>query len=319
MVSKASATSSADLANSYARLADIEASSSKGGHPPERNARIPSCAEKDRIRSKGWPDTKKSKGDVKKMFRMKEVTKKFSAMLLLTCVLVLSILFSGTAAVHPATASSEGEMSQITVTGCGSVSVSPDQAKVSLGVLTIAPTAGEAQRENSSKANKIINALVAAGVPKEKIATQNYTIWPECSYPKPEENKPPTITAYRVSNTILVTLDDITKVGQVIDTAVAAGANQVESIQFLRQDTSSAQREALQKACQEARRKADAIAQSLGLQILGVQSVQESSSVTLPPILYQGVKALETGHEPTPIEPGEIKISATVNIVFNAK
>ncbi|MGB9792287.1 MAG: SIMPL domain-containing protein [Thermacetogeniaceae bacterium] len=250
---------------------------------------------------------------------MKEFAKKFSVMLLLTCVLALSVLLSGIAAVQPATASTEEEIPQIAVTGCGSVSVSPDQAKVSLGVLTIAPTAGEAQRENSSKANKIISALVAAGIPKDKIATQNYTIWPEYSYPKPEENKPPTITAYRVNNTILVTLDDITKVGQIIDTAVAAGANQVESIQFLRQDTGPAQREALQKACQEARSKAEAIAQSLGLQILGVQSVQESSSVALPPALSGGMKALESGATPTPIEPGEIKVSATVTVVFKVK
>ncbi len=254
------------------------------------------------------------------MLGMKGFRRKFHLVLFLICVLALSALFSGASAVKPARAADEDETPQITVTGCSSVSVSPDQAKISLGVLTIAPTAGEAQRENASKADKIIKALVAAGVPRDHIATQSYTIWPEYIYPKPEENKPPSIAAYRVSNSIMITLDDITKAGKLIDTAVAAGANQVESIMFLRQDTSSAQTEALQKACQEARRKADAIAKSLGLQILGVQSVQESCSVTLPPALSGGIKALETGGgAPTPIEPGEIKVSATVTVVYRAK
>lgn len=246
--------------------------------------------------------------------------RKISIVLMLTCVLMLGSLFSGIATGKPASASAEGEMPQIVVTGFGTVSVNPDQAKISLGVLTIAPTAGEAQKENASRANRIMSALVAAGVPKDKITTENYSIWPEYSYPKPEENKAPSIVAYRVSNTILVTLDNITSVGKIVDTAVAAGANQVESIQFLKRETGEVQREALQKACQEARLKADAIAQSLGVQIAGVQSVQESSSVTPPPIVYQGAKmAGGAGSAPTPIEPGELQVTASVSVVFRIK
>ncbi len=245
---------------------------------------------------------------------------KIGIVLLITALLVGGSLIGGILVGEPLPASAEEQVPQIVVTGYGSTSVSPDQAKISLGVLTMAPTAREAQQENAARANKIVGALVNAGVPKDKIATQGYSIWPEYSYPKPEEKKAPSIVAYRVSNTILITLDDIKKAGNVIDTAVAAGANQVQSIQFLRRDTGAAQREALQKACQEARQKADAIAQSLGVQIAGVQSVQESGSATPPPIVYPGAKmANVAGSAPTPIEPGELQVNASVTVVFRIK
>jgi len=244
--------------------------------------------------------------------------KKIGLVTLLACILVGCSFIGGAVAGEPPAAEAGVQQSQITVNGNGVVSVAPDQAKVSLGILTIAPNAQKAQQENATTANRIINSLVKAGIPYDKIETQDYSVWPEYRYPQPEENKSPEITAYRVSNTILVTIDDLTKVGKTIDTAVTAGANQVQSIQFLKKDTKTAQQEALQKACQEARLKAETIASALGVQVSGIVAVQESGATISPPIYRYGTKLeADTGLAPTPITPGELQVNANVVIVFS--
>ncbi len=244
---------------------------------------------------------------------------KLGMILLLTVLLVGGSLAGGVLLGDPAPAKAEDQQPQIVVSGTGRVNVKPDQAKVSLGVLTIAPTAKEAQRENAALANKIINALVKAGVSKKQIETQHYSIWPEYHYPKPEEKKPPAIVSYRVSNTLLVTLDDTAKAGTIIDAAVKAGANKVESIQFLKKDPSAAAREALQKACQEARQKAEAIAQAMGVKLAGILSVQESGGNSYPPLIREAKMIEGGGAAPTPIQPGELQVNAGVTVVFRIK
>ncbi|MDH7578697.1 MAG: SIMPL domain-containing protein [Bacillota bacterium] len=244
-----------------------------------------------------------------------KIGKKTGLVLLMTALLIAGSLIGSVLLGDPAQARAEEQQPQIVVSGTGQVNVKPDQAKLSLGVLTMAPNAKEAQQENAELASKIIAALGKAGVPKEKIETREYSIWPEYRYPKPEENKPPTIVAYRVSNTLLVTLDDTGKVGAAIDAAVQAGANKVESIQFLKKDLGPAQREALQKACQEARLKAEAIAQALGVKLGGILSVQESSGVNYPPPVQ--LKAAEAGEAAqTPIVAGELQVNASVTVNF---
>lgn len=239
--------------------------------------------------------------------------KKFGFIILLACLLVGGSFIEG---VLPA-AEADAQQSQITVNGNGVVSVAPDQAKISLGILTIAPNAQKAQQENAATANKIINSLVKAGIPHDQIETQDYSVWPEYRYPQPKENKPPEIAAYRVNNTILITINDLTRVGNTIDTAVTAGANQIQSIQFLKKDITAAQQEALQKACQEARLKAETIARALGVEVSGIVAVQEDGSTISPPIYRYGTEMADAALAPTPITPGELQVNANVVIVFS--
>lgn len=242
---------------------------------------------------------------------------KIGLVIMLTCLLVAGG-FLGSALIGEPIGRAEAEVqqAQITVGGNGVVSVAPDRAKLSLGVLTIAPNAKKAQQDNARVANNVINALVKSGVPRDQIETRDYTVWPEYRYPKPEENKPPEISAYRVSNTILVTVDDLARIGSIIDAAVMAGANQVQSIQFLKKDLGPAQREALQKACEEARLKAEAIAAALGVEITGVVSVQEDSAISYPPVYRSLGDEGAAGAARTPIQPGELQVNASVRVVF---
>ncbi len=239
-----------------------------------------------------------------------------SLLALLLSFLLLGACASGLLSSSPGVARAEEKGgSLLTVTGTGVVTVKPDQAKVSLGVLTVAATAREAQQENSARTQKIISALTRLGVPQEKIETQEYSIWPEYHYPEPKEDKPPQIVAYRVSNTLLVTLDDLGVVGRVIDAAVAAGANKVETITFLKKDVAQVQQEALARACREARAKAEAIARALGVTLTGVAAVQESTTSPLPYRLER-VMAGAGGEGGTPIQPGELEVTAQVTVSY---
>lgn len=121
----------------------------------------------------------------------------------------------------------DSKQAKLTATETGIVSTKPDQAQISLDVLTTAPHAKEAQQENADLTDKMLGALTKASIAKNKMETKGYSVWPEYSYPKDNKNKPPTISSYRCSNTLIITADNINKTGELIDQAVAAGANQM--------------------------------------------------------------------------------------------
>lgn len=246
--------------------------------------------------------------------------KKTVFLVIITICLLGGALLGAVLTGSPSVTEADSKQAQITATGTGIVNTTPDQARVSLGVLATAPNAKKAQEENAALTNKVISALTKAGIAKDKIETQGYSIWPEYSYPKRGDDKPPTISTYRCSNTLIITVDDIKKAGKIIDTAVAAGANSMENIHFLKKDTGPQQRQALQKACQDARLKAEAMANGLGVKLGNIASVEESSGVTPPTPLY-GMKTMEAadGATPTPIQPGELEVSANVTVVFHIK
>lgn len=247
-----------------------------------------------------------------------KTVRKITLSLLITAVLLAGSLLGGVLLGDPLIAAAQEQVPLITVSGNGTVRVSPDEARVSLGILTMASTAKEAQQTNNTLANKVIAALVNAGTPREKIETRDYSIWPEYKYPKPEENKPPSVIGYRACNNVVITLEDIDQVGMIIDTAVGAGANQVQDIQFLKRETGPAQQEALKKACQDARLKAEAIAQSMDVHLAGLYSVQESGS-TVQPLVYRSQEKVLLDGASTPVQPGELEVNANVTVVFRIK
>ncbi|MFW0967876.1 MAG: SIMPL domain-containing protein [Thermacetogeniaceae bacterium] len=229
--------------------------------------------------------------------------------------LLLGVVLTGS----PQPAVADSKQAQITATGTAIVKTTPDLARINIGVLTTATTAQKAQEENTALTNKVIEALAKEGIKKEQIETNSYSLWPEYSYPKRDENKPPTISGYRCSNTLTITIYDINKVGKIIDTASAAGANKLGNIQFQKKDIGPQQREAIQKACQEAQLKAEAMASGLNVKLGSIASVEESSCVN-PPTPLLRMDTMESGNSTsTPIQPGELEIIANVSVVFNIK
>ena len=115
--------------------------------------------------------------------------------------------------------------------------------------------------------DQVIQALVEAGVPRDNIETQNYSLYPEYSPPPgPEQpGEEPRIRGYRAINTVTAEVDDLERVGPLIDVALQAGANQLQSVRFSLRNPDEAQRSAMRRAVQEAQESAETIADALGV------------------------------------------------------
>jgi uncharacterized protein YggE len=104
-------------------------------------------------------------------------------------------------------------------------------------------------------------------------------------------------------------------VGDVIDAAVAAGANNVSGPSLSRDDQDKLYRDALEDAVANARQKATALARVSGLSLGAIRSLSESPQGG-GPIVYGGFDAMAARQAPTPIEPGTADVTATVRVVF---
>lgn len=192
----------------------------------------------------------------------------------------------------------------LTVTGTGSINVKPDMARLSLGVETRASDAQAASTANASAMTAVINAVEAQGVPANKIRTSVVSI-------NFDEQK----AVYVADNQVTVTIDDVSKVGAVLDAGVKAGANRSWGIDFGLQDQTAADAQALQAAIKNARSRADTMATALGVTITGVGSAQ-ASSYTTPPVPYAAPVRAPASSASTPVVAGDIPIQATVTVVY---
>ncbi len=201
----------------------------------------------------------------------------------------------------------------ITVTGSAQVFASPDEAVVRLGVLQQGATAGEAQTKASAITQRFLNAIIALKIAKENVQTSRISLYPMYSNPKPGETQK--ISGYQASNVLSVRLNDFSLVGKVIDAGVAAGVNNVEGIDFNLRNGRGARAQAFKDAVADARSKADAIAEALGVRIMGVYDVRtDSAGYTPPPRSFGGAKMMDA--MATPVEPGQMEVGVSVTIRY---
>jgi len=196
----------------------------------------------------------------------------------------------------------------IRTSGEAVVSVNPDRAQIDVGVVTQANTSQTAVAQNAQKLEATLARLRQLLGNTADIKTISYTLSPTYRYPK--EGGEPTITGYTATNIVRVTLDDLTKVGQVIDTATQSGSNRIQNLRFTLKDEQTVQAQALRDAAVNARSKARALASALNLRIIRVLSIVESGSPGFP---VRDVAFARAEAAPTPIEPGTIEVRATVS------
>jgi uncharacterized protein YggE len=207
----------------------------------------------------------------------------------------------------------------IRVTGTGEVRAAPDQATADFAVETTATNAQEAAAANAQQMDRVIAALVRAGVPRDRIETRDYNVFPDYDQRPMEQGGEPRIRGYRVMNTVSATTQDINRVGALIDAALAAGANRVNGVRFSLRDPQRFRAQAIQEATRRARADAQALASAMGVQ-LGM--VREASTVEVGysgPVMMmarEGMADASAQSAPTPINPGEQTVRATVMIVY---
>ncbi len=163
----------------------------------------------------------------------------------------------------------------ISVTGTATITVEADRASLTLGVRTNAKDAAEAAQMNADKVKKVIDALAEAGIPEEKIKTAYYYVSPVYDYSSFSEEA--AIKGYQVSNTLTVSVDEIERVGSIIDVALDHGANSCDGVTFQSAQSRGAYDQALMAAIEEGRRKAELMAKAMGGTLGDLISCNESS------------------------------------------
>src|SRR5262249_528898 len=142
----------------------------------------------------------------------------------------------------------------IFVSGEATVSVAPDLAQVEGGVTSEAKTAREASEANNAAMGKVLLALKGAGIDEKDYQTSRLSLQPQYAPATPNRTTPQ-ILGYRASNRVIIKVRDVTKVANVIDTLVSAGANEIGGINFIVTQASKTLDEARTKAVADARRK----------------------------------------------------------------
>lgn len=205
----------------------------------------------------------------------------------------------------------------ITVSGTGETLATPDIATINIGVQTQNADVKTAQQENALVMEGVINAILRAGIPREDIQSVGYNIYPVYdNTPMPFGQK---IQYYQVTNSVQVTVRNVSQTGEIIDAAVSSGANQVNSIAFSLSPSREAalRAEVLTMAVDNARADADTVAKATGVTITGVQTINVGSVYI--PVNYDTSLSAAAGEAkavPTPIQPGQVKVNAQVTVSY---
>jgi uncharacterized protein len=202
-------------------------------------------------------------------------------------------------------------LSSIRVTGDAKVTARPDRVQIDIGVTTRATHSQDAAAQNAREVDAVLAAVRKAAGPAAVLKTISYSLNPTYQYhPNGEE---PTLTGYNAVNVVQVTLDELAKIGAVIDSATEAGANQVQGIQFTLRDTESVRAEALREAATKARAEADVLASALGLRVMRILTAEESSPRVVPVRTYAaGARITAAAATATPVESGTLDVTADV-------
>lgn len=197
------------------------------------------------------------------------------------------------------------------------VNVKPDQARLSIAVVTEAPTSQDAAAKNAQETEKLIAAIKKGLGKSGEYKTSGYWINPQ--YQTGEKAKP-RISHYVARNSVEVTVNDLAIVGKVIDAATQAGANSIGSLQFSVKDEESAKTDALVLATKLAREKATAMAKALGMQVSRVVAVSDGDAPTVMPQMMMARGAMaDSANYSTPVEPGNIEVRSRVTVIVEAK
>lgn len=249
-------------------------------------------------------------------------------LVILTVVLLVAVLLAGCSMkvtdLLPSQSASQGtageiitqtqtqavdDRSKLSVTTTETVTVVPDVAYVTLGVQSQGTSAAEAMSQNNTTANAVLAAIKNQGIAEEDIQTSNMNIYQDYNDP----------SLYNVEIDYRIKVKPLDKVGGVIDSAVAAGANVSYSLYFDIEDRDSVYLQALQKAMASIADKAGQMAAAGGLEIDRVLLVQEGGSNYTPLYAAAPMATAEAARDSVSVSPGQMDVSASVSATYLLK
>jgi uncharacterized protein YggE len=194
----------------------------------------------------------------------------------------------------------------ITVVGTGTVTATPDTAEWSFGVQTSGETAEGALAANSEAMAKVVAALKGAGIAEDDLQTEQVSVYPRTS------DDGVSIVGYDATNTVRATIRDLDRAGAIVDAAVDAGANQVYGPSLTVSDTEAQYGAAVDAAFDDARARAEAIAEKAGLTLGAPVAIVEGGGGG-GAIPYYG--AAEAAAD-VAVEPGTQDVGASLTVTF---
>ena len=208
----------------------------------------------------------------------------------------------------------------ISVSGNARLEVEPDQVEIFVKIETFSESAEDAKDENADIADKVIKALKKQGIKDDEIETTSFFLNPRYKY---DRNKNENILqGYTLTNVLKVTTKDVDDAGKLIDVAVDNGANGIQNVRFglSKEKQKEVSGEALIRAAEVAKDKAESLAASLGINIGKIISVQESSFSFVPFDYAPRVEiAVAEAQAATVIEPGNVDVSARVTLAYEIR
>ena len=232
--------------------------------------------------------------------------------LIIFTVMALALLMSACA---PAAAQNVRTLS---VSGSGDALLAPDIAYIYVGVHSENPTAADAVDENTSQTEKLIQAIRDFGIDPKDIRTTNFSIYPMDRF-DPSTGMPSGEKVYAVDNTVYVTVRDLTKLGDLLDTAVQAGANNINSVQFDVAEKDEALKQARADAVKDAEAQAQSLAQAAGLSLGEIQSISFFDAQPYPLFEGKGGGGMAADAASVPIQPGQLTFTVSVSVTYALK
>jgi uncharacterized protein YggE len=200
----------------------------------------------------------------------------------------------------------------ITVVGSGRAAARPDMAEVHLGVVSEAPTAAKALKDNNEAMERLFATLDRRGVPRKDVQTTNFGVAPQYKR-APHGEQLPGIVSYRVSNEVRVKVRKLDSLGQVLDEVVQQGANHVQGVSFAVAEAGPLLDEARRNAMADARRKAELYAGEAGVGLGRVLLIQEAAPHLPGPMALGLARA---GAAAVPVAEGEQEFGASITVTY---
>jgi uncharacterized protein YggE len=207
------------------------------------------------------------------------------------------------------------EATTLTLSAHGETKITPDQATITLGVQTTAPTAADAVRQNAARMSAITAALRAQSLPDRDIQTSNLSLNAQYTY---AQDQPPRLNGYQASNDVTVIVEDIAKLGPIVDAVSAAGANQINGISFGLRDSTAAEDQARLAAVKALKAKADLYAQATGYHTERLVNLSEGAPQEIGPVrpMFRMAAEAVAAAPPTPVSAGELTVGVDVTGVY---
>lgn len=236
-----------------------------------------------------------------------------------SAVLIAAFLVLGLIGMDSASSMESTREGVLQVIGESTLYAKPDRARIVLGVETHDESAQKAAADNAKIADQVIKALKAKGLEDDQISTGAYHIYGQREPIDLSRGKQEFLLIYRAYNEIIIETRKLDEVGQMIDTAVKSGANQVQAVNFDISDPEALKLQALQGAIIQAGNKAGAMSKSARVEILGIKTITEDRAYYFP---YKTTFSREmdtVAYTDTPIMPGEVSVEARVVMEYYIK